>query len=78
MHPRLVRRSLPVALAAVAALAVAVLACASAYKLILPTHTPGVRYSKVTQATLAKTVCVSGWTKTIRPPASYTNALKRA
>lgn len=24
------------------------------------------------------TVCVPGWTKTIRPPTSYTNALKRA
>jgi hypothetical protein len=32
----------------------------------------------VTQATIAKTICVSGWTKTIRPPASYTNALKRS
>jgi len=46
--------------------------------LILPTHTPGVRYSKVTQATIAKTICVKGWTATIRPPAAYTSALKRA
>lgn len=30
----------------------------------------------VTQANIASTVCVSGWTKTIRPPASYTNKLK--
>jgi hypothetical protein len=45
--------------------------------LILPTHTPGARYSKVTQATISKTVCVKGWTTTIRPPASYTNALKK-
>jgi hypothetical protein len=44
--------------------------------LILPTHTPGVRYYKVKQSTLASTVCVPGWTKTIRPPASYTTALK--
>ena len=46
--------------------------------MILPTHTPGARYSKVTQATISKTVCVRGWTATIRPPTSYTNALKRA
>jgi hypothetical protein len=31
----------------------------------------------VTQATISKTICVRGWTATIRPPASYTNALKK-
>jgi hypothetical protein len=31
----------------------------------------------VTQKTLRTTVCTVGWTKTIRPPVSYTNALKR-
>jgi len=31
----------------------------------------------VTQATISSTVCVKGWTATIRPPASYTSALKR-
>jgi hypothetical protein len=46
--------------------------------LILPTHTPGARYSKVTQATINTTICVKGWTKTIRPPPSYTDALKQA
>lgn len=30
----------------------------------------------VTQDTLATTVCISGWTTTVRPPLSYTNALK--
>jgi hypothetical protein len=30
----------------------------------------------VTPATIHSTVCVSGWTTTIRPPASYTDALK--
>jgi len=45
--------------------------------LILPTHTPGVRYSRVTHLTISKTVCKSGWTATIRPPTSYTNALKK-
>ena len=31
----------------------------------------------VTQATIGKTVCVPGWTAKVRPPASYTSALKR-
>ena len=30
----------------------------------------------VTQATIKVTICVVGWTATIRPPASYTSALK--
>jgi hypothetical protein len=41
-----------------------------------PTLTPGVYNAKVRQATIHKTICVKGWTKKIRPPASYTNALK--
>jgi hypothetical protein len=51
---------------------------AGATALILPTYAPDARYSKVTQATIATTICVKGWTKTIRPPTSYTNALKIA
>ena len=31
----------------------------------------------VTQATIAATICKRGWTRTIRPPTSYTDALKR-
>jgi hypothetical protein len=30
----------------------------------------------VTQANIQQTICVPGWTKTVRPPASYTNAVK--
>jgi hypothetical protein len=41
-----------------------------------PKITPGVLNPKVRQATIRKTICKSGWTKTIRPPVSYTNALK--
>jgi hypothetical protein len=41
----------------------------------LPT-VPGATNPAVTQADIAQTVCVHGWTKTIRPPASYTNKLK--
>lgn len=32
----------------------------------------------VTQATIATTICVHGWTATIRPPVAYTSQLKRA
>jgi hypothetical protein len=31
----------------------------------------------VTQATIGQTICRRGWTATIRPPATYTDALKR-
>jgi hypothetical protein len=40
------------------------------------TLTPGVLNPDVTQANIAETVCAHGWTKTIRPPVSYTNELK--
>jgi hypothetical protein len=39
--------------------------------------TPGVLNPAVTQATIASTICRHGWTRTIRPPVDYTNALKR-
>ena len=38
---------------------------------------PGMTNPAVTQANIDTTICVSGWTKTIRPPASYTDKLKR-
>jgi hypothetical protein len=41
-----------------------------------PTRTPGVLNPSVTQANIRSTVCRTGWTATIRPPTSYTNALK--
>lgn len=37
---------------------------------------PGETNPLVTQANIKQTICVSGWTKTIRPSASYTNKLK--
>ena len=40
-------------------------------------RTPGVLNPDVTQATINSTICVRGWTKTIRPPTDYTNDLKR-
>jgi hypothetical protein len=38
--------------------------------------TPGVVNPDVTQATIGRTICVHGWTRTVRPPVSYTNDLK--
>jgi hypothetical protein len=38
--------------------------------------TPGVLNPAVTQATIASTICRRGWTRTIRPPVDFTNALK--
>jgi hypothetical protein len=40
------------------------------------TRTPGVVNAEVTQQNIAMTVCKHGWTRTIRPPTDYTNALK--
>jgi len=39
-------------------------------------HTPGVVNPDVTQQNIASTICKHGWTRTIRPPTDYTNALK--
>lgn len=45
-----------------------------------PCHAGGITYCAlnpaVTQATIASTICVSGWTATVRPPSSYTSSLK--
>jgi len=42
-----------------------------------PIRTPGVLNAAVTQANIRTTVCHPGWTRTVRPPTDYTNALKR-
>ncbi|HEY3577641.1 MAG TPA: hypothetical protein VGK68_06575 [Gaiellaceae bacterium] len=41
-----------------------------------PVRTPGVLNPDVTQANIRSTICRHGWTDTVRPPVSYTNALK--
>ena len=41
-----------------------------------PALTPGALNPAVTQATIRSTICVSGWTATIRPAESFTYALK--
>ena len=38
---------------------------------------PGALNPDVTQATIGSTICVLGWTATVRPPQAYTDALKR-
>ena len=41
-----------------------------------PLLTPGAIDPAVTQANIHQTICVSGYTATVRPPESYTNHLK--
>lgn len=40
------------------------------------TRTPGVLNPDVRQDTIGRTICVPGWTRTVRPPAAYTSRLK--
>ena len=42
-----------------------------------PRMTPGATDPAVTQANIHKTVCVKGYTKTVRPPAHRTNKIKK-
>jgi len=80
-----VRLSFPelVLFAAAAALMVAALARCSgsgSRGAVMPASwslTPGVLNLSVTQATIRSTICRRGWTRTVRPPTSYTNDLKR-
>jgi hypothetical protein len=41
-----------------------------------PSCQPGAVNPDVTQETIGSTICVPRWTSTVRPPTSYTNALK--
>jgi hypothetical protein len=66
----------------IAALALAVLAIALRVQqghvstgAVLP-RVPGVLNPDVTQADIGSTICVHGWTTTVRPPVEYTNDLK--
>ena len=60
-----------------AATATATATCSQAYlPLPDPACTPGALNPDVTQSTIGSTICVSGWTATIRPSTSYTNKLK--
>ncbi|HEY2544415.1 MAG TPA: hypothetical protein VGH92_15355 [Gaiellaceae bacterium] len=71
-----VRRALVLVAVALVVLALALrLRHASASDTVLP-RVPGVLNPDVTQATVGSTICVRGWTATIRPPVEYTNDLK--
>ena len=41
-----------------------------------PNRTPGALNPAVTQKNIKTTICAKGWVKSVRPPASYTAALK--
>ncbi|MFF4957850.1 hypothetical protein [Streptomyces sp. NPDC001222] len=52
--------------------------CSQAYlPLPDPACQPGALNPDVTQSTIGSTICVSGWTATVRPSSSYTTALKK-
>jgi hypothetical protein len=53
------------------------LSCHSISGLPDPVCTPGVTDPRVTQGNIQTTICVSGYTKTVRPPAAYTTSLKK-
>jgi hypothetical protein len=65
-------------IAAVLAAAVVAVSSAAAGPTVVadPVRTPGVRNPAVTQTNIRKTICVAGWTKTIRPKTSYTGPLE--
>lgn len=39
--------------------------------------TPGATNPEVTQENIGATICVPGWTRTVRPPLDYTEAIRR-
>lgn len=51
--------------------------CASAGDLPDKKMTPGAINESVTQENIHETICVKGYTKTIRPPSYFTNKLKK-
>lgn len=60
--------------AASAAIAIAVASTTSSPGALHPPR--GAMNPAVTQATIRSTICVPGWTARVRPPSSYTTALK--
>lgn len=48
------------------------------YVLPDPACTPGSTNPDVTAGNIGETICAYGWTRTVRPPESYTESLKRA
>jgi hypothetical protein len=52
--------------------------CHAVGKLPDPVCTPGSVNPAVTQATIGSTICIHGWTATVRPSAANTGVVKRA
>ena len=72
-------RASRIAVTALAVLAIAAPSPALAGRRVdlpIAKRTPGATNPAVTQANIAKTICVAGWTATVRPSSSYTTALK--
>jgi hypothetical protein len=63
-------------LALLAGLAAFLPLTAFAYELPDPVIMPGAINETVTQTSMRGTICRKGWTRSIRPPVSYTNRLK--
>lgn len=80
-HPRIAEIAIPPLNCArlIYSATVALLISAAAIGGELPDrhNTPGAINPEVTQENIHKTVCVKGYTKTIRPPAYFTNKLKK-
>lgn len=55
---------------------IAITHCHSVNGLPDPICTPGVVDPRVTQENISRTICVRGYTKTVRPPVQYTQDLK--
>jgi hypothetical protein len=66
------KRALVVSAASVAAFGVAL----TAMTLVPSHHLAGALNPAVKQSTIATTVCVPGWTATVRPSSSYTHSIK--
>lgn len=60
-----------------ASLSIIVAAQVQAADLPVPSLTPGATDPSVTQQNIQATICVRGYTRTVRPPANYTNRLKK-
>ncbi len=58
-------------------LATPAFACSSVDGLPDPACTPGAVDPAVTQANIHQTICVPGYSKSVRPPVSVTNPMKR-
>ena len=69
-------RQFPILVAA-CALAIAPFAASAQSSLPDPALTPGAINPAVTQDDIQSTICVRGWTRTVRPPERYTYRLKR-